>query len=169
MTFRVQRSVTDDEVVLMLSGDIASDRAAELQAILDTDAGRRLVFDLRDVAVVDRAGVLLLARSELRGATLTNCPAYVREWIERERDAEGFDGFREKENPMTQGLATAVDEGTFEGAAGLNIFFRSWRPTGTPRAVIVIVPGFNSHSGYYGGVAQQLIADGLAAYAVDLR
>jgi acylglycerol lipase len=169
MTFRVQRSVTDDEVVLMLSGDIASDRAAELQAILDTDAGRRLVCDLRDVAVVDRAGVLLLARSELRGATLTNCPAYVREWIERERDAEGVDGFRAKENPMTQGLATAVDEGTFEGAAGLNIFFRSWRPTGTPRAVIVIVPGFNSHSGYYGWVAEQLIAVGLAVYAVDLR
>jgi hypothetical protein len=39
MTFRVQRSVTDDEVVLMLSGDIAPDRAAERQAILDTDAG----------------------------------------------------------------------------------------------------------------------------------
>jgi alpha-beta hydrolase superfamily lysophospholipase len=31
------------------------------------------------------------------------------------------------------------------------------------------VPGFNSHSGYYEWVGEQLAADGLAAYAVDLR
>src|ERR1700680_4837307 len=140
MTFLIQRSVTGDVVTLMLSGDIASDRSAELQAILDADAGRQLVFDLRDVAVVDRAGVRLLAHSEVRGATLTNCPAYVREWIERERDARDVDAYRVKETPMTQRLATAAKEGTFKSAAGLNIFFRSWRPTGTARAVIVIVP-----------------------------
>jgi acylglycerol lipase len=169
MTFLIQRSVTGDVVTLMLSGDIAADRAAELQAILDADAGRQLVFDLRDVAVVDRAGVRLLAHSEVRGATLTNCPAYVREWIERERDAQDVDASRVKEKPMTQGLATAAEEGTFKSAAGLNIVFRSWRPTGTARAVIVIVPGFNSHSGYYGWVAEQLVTLGLAVYAVDLR
>jgi len=169
MTFRIQRFVTGDVVTLMLSGDIASDRAAELQAILDADAGRQLVFDLRDAAVVDRAGVRLLAHSEVRGATLTNCPAYVREWIERERDAQNVDASRARERTMTQGLATAAEEGTFKSAAGLNIFFRSWRPTGTARAVIVIVPGFNSHSGYYGWVAEQLVTLGLAVYAVDLR
>ena len=31
------------------------------------------------------------------------------------------------------------------------------------------MPGFNSHSGYYGWVASGFAADGLAAYAVDLR
>ena len=35
--------------------------------------------------------------------------------------------------------------------------------------MVVIVPGFNSHSGYYGWVAEQLIAIGLSVYAVDLR
>ena len=35
--------------------------------------------------------------------------------------------------------------------------------------MVVIVPGFNSHSGYYGWVAEQLIALGLSVYAVDLR
>lgn len=34
---------------------------------------------------------------------------------------------------------------------------------------MVIVPGFNAHSGYYGWVAEQFVADGLAVYAVDLR
>ena len=109
MTFLIQRSVHGDVVTLLLSGDIASDRAAELEAILDADAGRQVVFDLRDVAVVDRAGVRFLASSEVHGATLTNCPAYVREWIERERDAQDVDASRAKEEPMTQDLATAAE------------------------------------------------------------
>jgi alpha-beta hydrolase superfamily lysophospholipase len=56
-----------------------------------------------------------------------------------------------------------------EGASGLNIFFRSLRPKQKPRAVVIIVPGFNAHSGYYEWVAEQLVATGLAVYAVDLR
>src|ERR1700688_1420738 len=106
MTFLIQRFVKGDVVTLMVSGDTASDGAREVQAILDPDRGRELVFDLRDVAVVDRAGVRLLARAEVCGATLTNCPAYVREWIERERDAQDADASRVKEEPMARDLAT---------------------------------------------------------------
>jgi len=62
-----------------------------------------------------------------------------------------------------------VNEETFTASDGLNIFFRSWRPKATARAVVVIVPGFNSHSGYYKWVAEQLTAEDLAVYAVDLR
>jgi acylglycerol lipase len=58
---------------------------------------------------------------------------------------------------------------SFEGVAGLKIFTRSWRPEGKPRGVVVIVPGFNAHSGHYQWVAEQLVASGLAAYAIDLR
>ena len=56
-----------------------------------------------------------------------------------------------------------------KGQSGLSIFFRSLRPKQEPRAVVVIVPGFNAHSGYYAWVAEQLVATGLAVYAVDLR
>jgi len=59
-------------------------------------------------------------------------------------------------------------EETVAGTGG-NIFVRSWRPAGTTRAVVVIVPGFNSHSGYYFWVATHLAAQGFATYAVDLR
>jgi acylglycerol lipase len=68
---------------------------------------------------------------------------------------------------MSQGLANTVQEGTFE-SVGLYIFYRAWRPTGRPRGVVVIVPGFNSHSAYYGW-AEQFVASGLAAYSLDLR
>lgn len=71
---------------------------------------------------------------------------------------------------MAQGLRNIItNEGTFESAGALKIFFRSWRPEGDPRAVVVIVPGFNSHSAYYPWVAEQFVASGLAVYALDLR
>jgi alpha-beta hydrolase superfamily lysophospholipase len=70
---------------------------------------------------------------------------------------------------MTQEVASTAREERFQSESGLNIFFRSWRPAAQARAVVVIVPGFNSHSGYYQWVAEQLTAGGLAVYAVDLR
>lgn len=60
-------------------------------------------------------------------------------------------------------------EQTFEGVGGLNIFMRSWRPEGTPRAVTVLIHGFNAHSGYMAWPAEQFAANGFAAYALDLR
>jgi alpha-beta hydrolase superfamily lysophospholipase len=39
-----------------------------------------------------------------------------------------------------------MKESTFEGVGGLKIFTRSWQPEGKTRGVVVIVPGFNSHS-----------------------
>jgi alpha-beta hydrolase superfamily lysophospholipase len=56
-----------------------------------------------------------------------------------------------------------------DSSGGLRIFVRSWRPQTAPRAVIVLVHGFNSHSGYYLWAAEQLVASGLAVYALDLR
>lgn len=60
-------------------------------------------------------------------------------------------------------------ESSFTGVGGLNIFTRSWQPDGTPRAVMVIVHGFNSHSGQYLWAAEQLTKNGIAVYALDLR
>jgi acylglycerol lipase len=63
----------------------------------------------------------------------------------------------------------ATQDGTFESTGNLNIFFRAWRPGGKSRGLVVIVPGFNSHSGYYEWVADQFVAEGLVVYALDLR
>src|SRR5437899_1250085 len=143
MTFRVQCASNGDVVVLTLSGEIAGGHGAELQALVGAERDQRLVLDLGEASVVDRSGVLLLARAEANGATLGNCPAYVREWIRRE------------EHTVTQVERTATER-TFQTADGLRIFYRAWRPDDDPRAVICIVPGFNSHSGYYAWAAEQL-------------
>ncbi len=62
-----------------------------------------------------------------------------------------------------------LSESSFEGVGGLNIFTRTWRPEDAPRGVVVIVHGFNSHSGQYMWAAEQFTANGLAVYALDLR
>jgi acylglycerol lipase len=67
------------------------------------------------------------------------------------------------------GAVITADEGSFESTGGLRIHFRAWRPGARPRAIVVIVPGFNSHSGYYAWVSEQVAALGVAVYAVDLR
>jgi alpha-beta hydrolase superfamily lysophospholipase len=70
---------------------------------------------------------------------------------------------------MTQVLTPTAQEVKVVGAGGLNIFVRSWRPVGVARAVVVICPGFNAHSGQYQWAGEQFAAVGLAVYAVDLR
>lgn len=67
-------------------------------------------------------------------------------------------------------VETLAKEGSFAGAEGYRIFTRSWEPpTGSPRAVLVIVHGFNSHSGHYLWAGEQFARGGLAVYAIDLR
>jgi hypothetical protein len=43
---------------------------------------------------------------------------------------------------MQQNLSTTSPE-IVENANGQKIAFRSWRPKGTARAVIIVVPGFD--------------------------
>lgn len=62
-----------------------------------------------------------------------------------------------------------MKEETFEGVGGLKIFFRSWLPAKEARGVVVLVHGFNSHSGYYLWAAERLVSRGYAVFALDHR
>ena len=68
---------------------------------------------------------------------------------------------------MSAERAGAVREETVK-SGDRGIFVRSWTP-GDARAVVVLVHGFNSHSGYYIRTGEALAARGFAAYALDLR
>jgi len=70
---------------------------------------------------------------------------------------------------MVVRASVTMSEATFEGLGGTRIFYRSWHPAGSARAVIVISHGFNSHSGQYLWVAEQLVSRGFAVYALDHR
>jgi alpha-beta hydrolase superfamily lysophospholipase len=63
--------------------------------------------------------------------------------------------------------------GTFAGAGGREIFWQAWTPDPDPavqlRGVVVIVHGAGEHSGRYQHVAQRLVTEGYAVYALDHR
>jgi hypothetical protein len=87
---RIQRS-GNEEVVFKLSGELDDDPIAELQALISSDAsGRRIILDLKDLTLVNQDAINFLERCEAENITLKNCPAYIREWITRQRrEAKG--------------------------------------------------------------------------------
>jgi acylglycerol lipase len=70
---------------------------------------------------------------------------------------------------MVQEVTSGAKEERIESVGGVKIFVRSWLPASKPRAVVVICHGVNSHGGQYLWTAEQLVAGGLAVYALDLR
>lgn len=64
--------------------------------------------------------------------------------------------------------ATTLETSTFLTQNGQKIFYRNWKPATTPKAVVVIVHGLNSHSGYYQSFAEQLNGNGFEVYGIDL-
>ena len=70
---------------------------------------------------------------------------------------------------MTQTMERTKTADLIQSAGGIRILVRSWHPGRAATGVVIIVPGFNAHGGRYEWVADQFIAEGLAAYAVDLR
>jgi len=82
---RIERS-ENGEVVFTLSGQMDSDTMADLERLIDSEAkGRGVVLNLKDLTLVDEDGVIFLTRCESNGVKLENCPPYVREWINRQR------------------------------------------------------------------------------------
>ena len=83
---RIERTLNGDETVLKVIGRMAAENVAELEALFASEAkGQRIVLDLKDLTLVDRDAVSFLRRCESDSIGLKNCPAYVREWILRER------------------------------------------------------------------------------------
>jgi hypothetical protein len=62
-----------------------TEQIAELKELFDTDY-RNIILDLGDLRLADRDAVRFLRACEADGMKLENCPAYVREWMDREKD-----------------------------------------------------------------------------------
>ncbi len=69
---------------MRISGQITGKDVDLLRSLLEQERSV-VAIDLKDVLLVDREAEKLLALSELNGAELRNCPAYIREWVTRER------------------------------------------------------------------------------------
>lgn len=82
---KIQR-VSNSHVVFELSGRMDAENLAELRKVIESEVrGRPIVLELSDLTLVDRDAVKFLERCETDSIKLENCPAYIREWIARER------------------------------------------------------------------------------------
>ena len=85
MCCRIDRVVSAENLaVLFISGRITGEHVDMLRGVLEQQSGS-FAIDLKNVLLVDREGVNLLAVSESNGTELRNCPPYIREWVTRER------------------------------------------------------------------------------------
>ena len=69
--------------MLYISGRITEEDVDTLRALLEQEKGV-VNIDLKNVLIVDREAIKLLAVRESNGVVLRNCPAYIREWVTRE-------------------------------------------------------------------------------------
>jgi hypothetical protein len=82
---RIERSA-NGQVVFTLSGRMQTEDIEQVRQLLVVEApGQRLMFDLRDVMLVNQDAVTFLADCEAKGIKLESCPLHVRNWIDQEK------------------------------------------------------------------------------------
>jgi hypothetical protein len=82
---RIERSASR-QVVFTLSGRMQTEDIEQFQQLLVFEtSGQRLVFDLRDVTLVNQDAVTFLADCEAKGIKLESCPLHIRNWIDQEK------------------------------------------------------------------------------------
>ena len=85
MTLRIERSERERFTIFTLSGRMDTEHVVELKELFDHDY-RNIILDLQDLRLADRDAVRFLKGCEKDGMRLQNCPEYVREWMDREKD-----------------------------------------------------------------------------------
>jgi hypothetical protein len=91
MTCRIDRLAGENSrVVLRVSGRLHAENVDTLRDLLGQEEGA-VAIDLEEVSLADHEAVRLLAICETNGTELRNCPAYIREWVSRERAHKSTD------------------------------------------------------------------------------
>jgi anti-anti-sigma regulatory factor len=70
---------------VIVSGRIGAPQLPDLRQVLEGENASNVVLDLSEVSLVDEEVVQFLLRCEAQGIGLVGCPAYIREWMVRER------------------------------------------------------------------------------------
>ena len=101
MCCRIDRVVNAENLlVLFVSGRITGEHVDMLRGVLEQESGG-FAIDLKNVLLVDREAVKLLALSEANGTELRNCPPYIREWVTKEKvspSQKGLEGMEDIED-----------------------------------------------------------------------
>ena len=82
---RIERS-TNGQVVFTLSGRMQTEDIENFRQLVAVETpGQPVMFDLRDVTLVNQDAVTFLADCEAKGIKLECCPLHIRNWIDQEK------------------------------------------------------------------------------------
>ena len=104
---RIERSA-NGQVVFTLSGRMQSEDIEQFQQLLVVETpGQQLMFNLRDVTLVNQDAVTFLAACEVKGIKLESCPLHIRNWIDQEKRRNGRRRTRKRDANRGTGPRTA--------------------------------------------------------------
>jgi anti-anti-sigma regulatory factor len=84
MTRKIERLVSgENSVVIRVCGRIQVEHVSTVKELIRQRGV--VVLDLTEVTLVDRDAVNLIAMCALKNVGLRNCPAFLREWVAKER------------------------------------------------------------------------------------
>jgi anti-anti-sigma regulatory factor len=73
---------------VIVSGRIGAPQLPDLRQFLEGEIASTVVLDLTEVSLVDEEVVQFLLRCEGQGLGFVGCPAYIHEWMVRERRSQ---------------------------------------------------------------------------------
>ena len=82
---KITRAENAKTTTLIVSGRIDAEQLPGLRRLVECEHASDVVLDLSEVSLVDVEVVRFLLRCETQGMRLASCPAYVREWMVREK------------------------------------------------------------------------------------
>jgi hypothetical protein len=82
---KITRATQTGGTRVTVSGRIGAPQLPELRRFLEGEKAGHVWLDLTEVSIVDLETVQFLLRCEGQGVELVGCPAYIREWMVRER------------------------------------------------------------------------------------
>jgi hypothetical protein len=81
------QSSANGSVLFRLSGRIEKTDVDDLRCLLSLESPDRLLaLEMSDVTYLDPTAIAFLAECEANGIVLRNCPIYLREWIDKEKE-----------------------------------------------------------------------------------
>jgi len=82
---RIERSA-NGQVVFTVSGRMQTEDIEHFQQLLVVETpGQQLMFNLRDLMLVNQDVVTFLAHCEGNGIELEHCPLHIRNWIDQQK------------------------------------------------------------------------------------
>lgn len=87
MTLKIEKAQEQGLTIFTLSGSLDGEHIPELERLFGARPDyAKIIMDLRYLRFADHDAVRFLSKCKTAGLRLRNCPAYICEWMNREKE-----------------------------------------------------------------------------------